>query len=72
MAHHKLKNGELVEAGPIQTMLQDLYIRNSTFILRLLDRFMRIRFLNKSGKPINMKASAPMAALSKLVYGPLC
>ncbi len=59
MAHHKLKNGKLVEAGSIQTMLQGLYIRNSTFILRLLDRFMRIRFLNKSGKPI-LKAMARM------------
>jgi NAD-dependent dihydropyrimidine dehydrogenase PreA subunit len=59
MAHHKLKNGELVEAGPIQTMLQSLFIRNTSIIFRLFDKFLRIRFLNEGGKPI-LKAMARM------------
>lgn len=58
MAHHKVKDGELVEVGVIQSLLQSIYARSEPLILRVFDRLLRIRFLTEGrGNPI-LKAMA--------------
>ena len=53
MAHHKIKDGELVEVGIIQPLLQSIYARWEPLILRTFDRLIRIRFLTEGrGNPI--------------------
>jgi NAD-dependent dihydropyrimidine dehydrogenase PreA subunit len=51
MAHHKVKNGELVRAGRIQVMVDNFYSRNEPMILRVLDATTRF-FVKVRAKPI--------------------
>ncbi len=37
MAHHKIKNGELVKAGRFQVAVDTFFARNEPMILRVLD-----------------------------------
>ncbi|UCG83151.1 MAG: hypothetical protein JSW38_13460 [Dehalococcoidia bacterium] len=51
MAHHRSKNGELVEVGQIQLLLQTVFAKNELNIIRVLDRTTRL--LSKlKGRPI--------------------
>ncbi len=51
MAHHRTKNGELVEAGSIQLWLHTLYARREPWILKMLDGTLRF-FSRVRGRPI--------------------
>lgn len=58
MAHHKVKDGGLVEAGRIQILLHSLYARCEPLILKLTDRLLKTRFLSEGrGRPV-LKATA--------------
>lgn len=51
MAHHRPKNGTLVEVGPVQLFLTTLYARYEIPILRVLDATTRF-FVKVRGKPV--------------------
>lgn len=52
MAHRKVKDGELVEAGAIQILLESLWIRIAGLAVWVIDRLL-IRYLNnRFGRPI--------------------
>ncbi|MGB3129901.1 MAG: hypothetical protein WBC11_09340, partial [Dehalococcoidia bacterium] len=51
MAHHRPKNGTLVEVGPIQMLLHTLYAKYEPLILRVLDGTLRF-FLKVKGRPV--------------------
>ena len=51
MAHHKVKDGGLVEVGRMQIPLTSFYIRIEFWIIRMLDRTTRF-FLKVRGRPI--------------------
>jgi len=57
MAHHKVKDGELVEVGIIQPLIHSFYARYEPYILRAFERLIKIRFLTGRGRLI-LKASA--------------
>lgn len=52
MAHHVVKDGELEEVGQLQLLLHSLYAKYEPFILRIIDRTIKIGFLRGRGKPI--------------------
>lgn len=51
MAHHRPKNGELVEVGPVQSTLTFLYAKYEIPILRLLDTTTRM-LIRIKGRPV--------------------
>ena len=52
MAHYKVKDGELVEAGAIQILLESLWIRIAGLAVWVIDKLL-LRYLNnRFGRPI--------------------
>ncbi len=52
MAHYKVKDGELAEAGAIQVLLESLWLRIVGLAVRVIDRLL-LRYLNnRFGRPI--------------------
>lgn len=62
MAHHKVKNGELVEVGKIQVMVDTFFARNEPTILKVLDATTRF-FLKIRAKPILWALSRLLGAV---------
>ncbi len=52
MAHHLQFDDTLAKTGRIKIFLQGLYGKNEEWIIRGLDKILRIRYLNRGGKPV--------------------
>ena len=62
MSHHRVKNGELVEAGRLQVALDSFFAKNEPTILRVLDATTRF-FMKVRARPVLMVLSRALAFL---------
>jgi NAD-dependent dihydropyrimidine dehydrogenase PreA subunit len=61
VAHHKIKNGEIIEAGRLQVAVDSFFAKNEPTILRVLDATTRF-FLKIRARPVLMLLSRLLGA----------